>query len=526
MNGEEHALSSVSAYAARMLSEMSGGESELLTRAVALLTEALENGGTCVELADLGDATDVARRLAALPVVGRAGDERPIILDGTRVYFHRYHYYETRLALQILRLVKTPAIAPANATGDDSRLLSHALGVITGGPGTGKTTLAARLIGIVAESARKPVSVALVAPTGKASARLAESVRKAVGGSANLAITHGTVHRLLGPRAESVYFRHDAAHPLLFDIVVLDEASMMDLPLMEKLLDAIDPEKTRLILLGDPDQLPSIYSGSSLADIVDAAERGGAIKGCFIRLVKNHRSGENPQLAALVDAVRAGDSVRTLSLLNGGSLSLERPPLPQDMAIFTKRELSGDMHLIAAAANPADALAASASHRLVCMLRQGPCGADAVNSLALELAQQQGYARRGERLFHGLPITVTRNEHKLNLFNGDSGVIFREDGRLRAYFGGDDGPRAVPVQNLPPCEPAYALTVHRGQGSEYGSVTLLLPPEDHPLLTRELFYTGVSRARNNVRIMGTPELIRLALSRKERRASGLADRLA
>jgi exodeoxyribonuclease V alpha subunit len=526
MKNDEKVLAPVSTYAVRMLSEMAGEESPLLSRLVSLLTDALENGGTCVELSELGDPAAVGKELAALPVVGRAGDERPIILDFDRAYFHRYHYYETRVALKLRTLAETRAYVPYDADAVEKTLLSRALGIVTGGPGTGKTTLAAKLLARMAATARHPLSVALAAPTGKAAARLGESVSKVVGDCANLTIVHGTVHRLLGPRPDSVFFRHDAAHPLLFDVVVLDEASMMDLPLLEKLLDAIDVSRTRLILLGDPDQLPSIYSGSALADIVLAAEQGGPLAPCLVRLTKNHRSGENPELAALVDAVRAGDVPHVLSLFEkGGCLTLEKSPTPREMADFVKRELATDMRNLTDASDPVAALTAAAAHRVVCMLRQGPCGADAVNEAALELARVLGYAERRDRYYHGMPLIVSRNETKLNLFNGDSGVVLRRDGRLRACFAGEDGPRAVAVQNLPPCEAAYALTVHRGQGSEYGSVTLLLPPEDHPLLTRELFYTGVSRARNSVKVMASPELIAAALGRKERRASGLAERL-
>lgn len=525
MIAEEHPLSALSLHAARSLSEMCGG-SELVTKVVVALTEALENGGVCVAPGEFGVEEEVLETLSRLPVVGGVGEEKPIIIDNGLIYFHRYHHYESRLASQLLRLARTPSSVPANVPEEQARILSRALGIVTGGPGTGKTTLAAKLLATLAQGSDRPVAAALAAPTGKAAARLAESVGRAVGDDGDrLVLTHGTVHRLLGPRAESAFFRHNAAHPLLFDIVVLDESSMMDLPLMEKLVDAIDPDKTRLLLLGDPDQLPSIYSGSVLADIVEAAEKGGPLGSSFLRLTQNHRSGENPELAALVDAVRSGEASRVLPLFSGGVLSLEKPPSPRDMAEFSARELTPVMNALADARSPKAALEAAAAHRLVCMLRQGPCGAEAVNTLALELAEKLGHSRRGERLHHGLPIIVTRNDHKLNLYNGDSGVILREHGHLFAYFEGEGGPRAVPVQNLPPCEPAYALTVHRGQGSEYGSVTLLLPPEDHPLLTRELLYTGISRARHRVKVAGTPELLRAALSRKERRASGLAKRL-
>ena len=515
-------------YAAKMLSAMAGVGDELLRRAVTRLLEVLDEGGTCVALSDLGDEAEVEAKLTALNVVGRAGDERPLIIDKGLLYLHRYHAYETRLATQLVRLARIHVAPPASATGDERRILSHALGVVTGGPGTGKTTLAARLLGLVADASSHPLSVALMAPTGKAAARLMESMRRITGERANLSIRHGTVHRLLGSRPDSVFFKHDAAHPLSCDIVVLDEASMMDLPLMSKLVDAIDSRRTRLLILGDPGQLPSIYSGSILADIVAAAERAvddNAIAPCFVRLTKNHRSGEQPQLAKLVDAVRNGDGAAALECFDGDSLVIQRPPMPSQMPEFVEAELYIHMKALRVTSDASEALAQAARYRLVCMLRQGPCGAQEVNELALDIARKHGFAERGAHIFHGLPIIITRNDMQSGLFNGDSGVILRKGNGLCAYFESDTGPRAVSLQSLPPFEAAYAITVHRGQGSEYGAVTLLLPSADHPLLTRELFYTGISRARNKVKVLGTPELLRLALSRTERRASGLAGRL-
>ncbi|MFA5257725.1 MAG: exodeoxyribonuclease V subunit alpha [Opitutales bacterium] len=526
MKQENTAMPALAGHAATMLCSLAGTQDELLRKAVTQLLEVLEGGGTCITLDELGEAIDVSARLGALSVVGQPGQERPLIIDGPRLYLHRYHGYETRLAAQLLRLAAAPAQVPDAARGDARRLLSQGLGVVTGGPGTGKTTFAATLLELLAGGTARPLSAALMAPTGKAAARLLESISVMADRFPNLQISHGTVHRMLGPRPGSVFFRHGAARPLPFDVAVLDEASMMDLPLMAKLLDAIDPERTRLLMLGDPGQLPSIHSGCALADIVDAAQRPGPMATCFLRLTKNHRAAERPELAALIDSVREGDARRCLALIReGGCIAMSNPPPPDQMPDFVEREILPGIEKLCAAQSPEEALDAASDYRLVCMLRQGPCGADAVNRLALELARRRRYCGRDERFFHGMPIIVTRNEHKMNLFNGDSGVVLREDGRLRAFFPGVDKPRGVSIQNLPPVEAAFALTVHRGQGSEYRNVGILLPGADHPMLTRELFYTAVSRARNSIAIMGTADLISRALSRQEKRASGLAARL-
>jgi len=528
MREGDFAVPALAGHAASLLGQLAGAERELIQAAVTQLLTVLEGGGTCLSLSELGEPADVATRLAALSVVGQPGEECPLILDGLRLYLQRYHYYEARLAVQLLRLAETSAFVPSNAKGDAARLLSHALCVITGGPGTGKTTMAASLLELLSNGASGALSVALMAPTGKAAARLLESIRTVTEHCPNLQVAHGTVHRLLGSRPGSVFFRHNASRPLPYDVVVLDEASMMDLPLMAKLLDAVDAERTRFVMLGDPGQLPSIYSGCALGDIVEAAQNDaqGRMAACFLRLTVNHRSGEQPDLAALIDAVRVGDAERSMTLFRRSNcLELLRPPLPDQMAEFVRCELSGYLESLSGAYTPEMALEAAARYRLVCMLRMGPCGADAVNLLGMELARHMGLCGRAARFFHGMPLIVTRNEHQQNLFNGDSGVVLEAEGRLCAFFPGANGPRAVSLQSLPPFEPAFALTVHRGQGSEYRDLTILLPSMDHPMLSRELFYTAVSRAQNSVRVMGTELLLRRALSRTVQRASGLADRL-
>jgi exodeoxyribonuclease V alpha subunit len=523
---EARTLDSLSAHARGLLRAAAKAEGDVVDTCAARLFEVLEEGGSCLPLAELGEAAEVGTRLLSSGVAGRAGENFPLILDGGSAYFQRYHVMESALAARLREFAVARRSVPSKAEGEAARLFSHALTLVTGGPGTGKTFLAGRLLRILAEeSPEKILSIVLAAPTGRAAARLKESASRALEGILNVKLLHGTVHSLLGLGSDPTRPRRDAENPLPADIVVLDEASMMDLPLMARFAAAVDPVATRLIVLGDPGQLPAIHTGSVLADMVVAAvSESSPLFPCLATLRKNHRSAA-PELAALVAAVREGDAEEALAILNqGGAVSMEAPPSPRELAAFTRRTLAPLVERLANAATPEEALAAASSERLVCMLRQGTCGAEAVNAAAFAFAAERMRAG-ASRYFHGLPVIVSRNDPASGLFNGDTGVILRRGGGLRAYFPGPEGLREIPLAALPPVESAYAITVHRAQGSEYGSVTLLLPEKDHPMLTRELFYTGVSRSGGSLKVLATRAVLRAALPRQCRRSSGLAARL-
>ncbi|MGX5729519.1 exodeoxyribonuclease V subunit alpha [Pseudoxanthomonas beigongshangi] len=467
--------------------------------------------------------------------------------------------------------------------------LIHALLLITGGPGTGKTTTTARLLVLLAAQARNtgrmPLRIALAAPTGRAAERMAESVRHAVQalGAAGvdpellaaLPTTGTTLHRLLGTLPDSPRFRHHADHPLPFDVVVVDEASMIDLPLMAKLVDAI-ADGTRLVLLGDPDQLPSVEAGDVLAAILAAAGEGNRLSGgdaqalapllggidapgedvpaspsrhsdehapaeracppafpaVRVHLQRGWRQSETLQLAPLAIAVREGDADTALSLLRAGELShvhfhenLEDPlQARQDELLIHWRALAG-------ATSPAEALALSSRLRILTAVREGPQGARTLNArierLLLE-GQGTGLPRPGQGHFHGQLIIVTENSYRHRLFNGDIGICFKDgQGTLAAWFPGDEPnhPRAFHPAALPAHESAFAMTVHKAQGSEFDSLWLLLPARGNRVLSRELVYTGITRARRELHLAGSETVIREALARHASRWSGLGWRL-
>ena len=460
--------------------------------------------------------------------------------------------------------------------------LMHALLLVTGGPGTGKTTTTARLLVLLAAQARlagrASPRIALAAPTGRAAERMAESVRHAVQRLADAGVdpellaalpTSGTtLHRLLGTLPDSPRFRHHADHPLPFDVVVVDEASMIDLPLMAKLVDAI-ADGTRLVLLGDPDQLPSVEAGDVLAAILAAAgdgdrlsgddarvlapllggigdaeenasappsplERGRApaFPGVRVHLRRGWRQSEALQLAPLAAAVREGDADAALDLLRAGRLSNVHFHEDLDDPLLAQQDrLLAHWRTLAAADSPAEALALSARLRILTAVREGPQGARTLNArierLLLE-SQGAGLPRPGHGHFHGQLIIVGENSYRHRLFNGDIGICLKDgQGALAAWFPGDapDQPRAFHPAALPAHESAFAMTVHKAQGSEFDTVWLLLPARGNRVLSRELVYTGITRARRELHLAGGDAVIREALARHASRWSGLGWRL-
>ena len=552
----------------------------------------------------------VASRWVATPddATAEADPHAPLVLEGDLLYLRRYREYERALALGLHRIARRAVpetgiepLAPLFAalfpqsTHDDHQAraaalaLRHALLLVTGGPGTGKTTTTARLLVLLAAQARHAgrasPRIALAAPTGRAAERMAESVRHAVQALAAsgvdaeqlaaLPVTGTTLHRLLGTIPDSPRFRHTRDNPLPFDVVVVDEASMIDLPLMAKLVDAV-ADGTRLVLLGDPDQLPSVEAGDVLAAILGAAgegdtlaqddadalrpllgdassrhpraggdpapsgiagdayprtEDGTTFPGARVHLRRGWRQSQALQLAPLAAAVREGDADTALHLLRGDTLSNVHFHEGLADPLETQRDaLLAHWRSLAHAATPADALAQSTRLRLLTAVREGPQGARTLNARIERLLMDAGASapRGGPGHFHGQLLIVTENSYRHRLFNGDIGICLRDDrGALVAWFPGEDPsqPRAFHPAALPAHESAFAMTVHKAQGSEFDTVWLLLPARGNRVLSRELVYTGITRARRELHVAVSDAVIREALSRHASRWSGLGWRL-
>ncbi len=498
-------------------------------------------------------ALQASRFVAAPETQDAESVAAPLVLEDGLLYLRRYREYERRLALGLHRIAARSlagddaTIAPLFATlfpeagnGDlqaraAALALHRALVLITGGPGTGKTTTIARLLVLrIAQTlaAGKPSPrIALAAPTGRAAERMSESLQRAArqleasgvdaDSIAALPTSASTLHRLLGTIADTARFRHDADNPLPFDIVVVDEASMVDLPLMCKLVEAV-ADGAQLILLGDADQLPSVEAGDVLAAILSADN----LRGHRVHLQRGWRQSAALQLAPLADAVREGASTEALALLRGGSLSNVHFHEGVDDPLQARPQLLEHWRALATIEDPAEALKQANRLRLLTALREGPQGARGLNA-RIEASLSGRRIGTPPAWFPGRLLLVTRNHHQLHLFNGDVGICLPDEhGVPLAWFAGEGGVRAFHPAALPAHESAFAMTVHKAQGSEFDEVWLQLPRVDSRVLSRELIYTAMTRARNALHIAGSADVISKALSRHASRVSGLGRRLS
>uniref|UniRef100_E6QEN9 Putative exodeoxyribonuclease V, alpha subunit recD n=1 Tax=mine drainage metagenome TaxID=410659 RepID=E6QEN9_9ZZZZ len=447
-------------------------------------------------------------------------------------------------------------------------LRSH-FSIITGGPGTGKTYTAARFMALLMATSSTPLRIVLAAPTGKAAVRIDESLQSAVGTLPQLSqipdMTAAfarlrparTLHSLLGARPDSRRFRHDAANPLELDVLVVDEASMIHQEMMAALLRALPPA-ARLILLGDQDQLASVEAGAVLAELslgsgkYDAetchymqASCGAApqpgdngpspLAANIIRLQRSHRF--NAEIGALADAVHGGHpetAVRILQTAHTGTLAWQPAPAIHRILELARPESAyGRVWQAAGQPPPKDRQQHSAwvktilndyaGFRILCALRQGAWGVTGINRAIEDYLQRQGILQSRGLWYAGRPTLVTRNDPNLGLSNGDIGIALPDpDKRLRVYFpNSEDAPRAILPSRLNHTESAWAMTVHKAQGSEFAHTVLILPPEDSPVLSRELLYTAITRARKCFTLIAPRERLENAIQRQTRRMSGL-----
>ncbi|HPC47426.1 MAG TPA: exodeoxyribonuclease V subunit alpha, partial [Deltaproteobacteria bacterium] len=557
----EH-LAPVDLHFARLMAELSSPAPCELELAAALVSSLARKGHTCLDLNDplaaldtgatpdpsgIPDGETWARILAGQPVVGQSGSFRPLILDSGRLYLGRVHRDELVLAEKLVELSKTvrpfdgdiSAGLVSRVFGDDGDSLEQkiaaaiALGrslcVITGGPGTGKTTLVCRILAVLL-GLDPSLKVELSAPTGKAARRIAQAIGTVVERldappevKARMPRKAATLHRLLGHWPGRARNRGDT-HVLDADVVVVDEASMADLAIMAALARSLK-EGARLILVGDKNQLASVEAGYVLGDIcgdvtlpscpesldrvagkearrgVPAVRKAG-VEDSIVELTKTRRFDETSAIFRASDAVRRGDAVSAAEILygpRGPDADARELPLPDELGESLARAVTEGYSAYLRADDPLERLRLFDAFRVLCAVRKGIYGVEAMNLLVERILARKGFIRIEGAFYEHRPVLVTENDYTVGLFNGDVGVVVKTQAGLRVCFEAPDGSvRLVSPSRLPAHESAYAMTVHKSQGSEFDHVLVVLPDRDSPVLTRELVYTAMTRARRHV----------------------------
>jgi exodeoxyribonuclease V alpha subunit len=490
------------------------------------------------------------------------------VLEHQRVYLRRYWGFERELAIffndrlskNVIRnkkqLTKTKQLLgeyfPVQSADIDWQKLAAINSVfgntnlIIGGPGTGKTYTVTRILALLANLMDHPPLIKLAAPTGKAAQRLAESIREAKQHMPlDMFIADAipddamTLHRLLGVIPNQIQFRHTAENPIEADILLIDEVSMVDLPLMVRLCRAIKPT-TQLILLGDADQLPSVAAGSVLSDLVTKPHPGYSAERCkhikqfdskivispseqpldFVTELKlSRRFDDGSGIGVLAKQVIAGQAMKTQSTFTNFddakwmSHNQLNDQLPKWIHQFF-RPISHSKTL-------SEAFRQVKSFRILCATREGDRGVEAINELVSKRLNTNL-----QPFYKGQPIMVTQNHYGLRLFNGDVGLVWpNEQGQLMAWFEAEDHYRAVALGRLPHVETVYAMTIHKTQGSEFEHVAMLLPETHTALLTRELIYTGLTRAKKSFVCLGDTKIWNQGVTAQVERWAGLAERL-
>lgn len=494
----------------------------------------------------------------------------PLVLWGSLLYLARYYDYECRVAQHLLARSQSPTsletgrideICAVLEPDEDQKAaallaLQSPFSVLLGGPGTGKTRSVATLLALLFDQSSTPLQVALAAPTGKAAARLNESIKRDGAalsessladaerlGAAITSIEADTVHKLIGASPLRATPRYNAQHQLPHDVVIIDESSMVSLPLISQVFEAVRPE-AKIVLVGDPGQLASVAAGSVLSDIAgENSQLTGPLRAKQTTLKKNHRFQSNSGIGEFAKAIRLGDADAAIEILKAHEFSpgqSSEADLQWINQSATSPEIESTVHALmyplatqvakaAEQGNGQEALALMQTQRMLCAHRLGNFGVARWNRVFEKWISPN--ATRSFESYAGRVVMVTRNDHARGIFNGDMGVeiVDPETKQIKVAL----PPRRVDttdVQLLSPAQfdqldTAFAITIHKSQGSEFDHVVVIMPPHKSRLATRELLYTAVTRASKKVTLIGTDESVRTAVSSAVQRASGLPQRL-
>ena len=542
-SAEPFAFSRLDSAFARFLKERSALENtqKLAFETIVLTLSYQHNQGhSCMLLDEESKALVLASGLVAC---SPAEDSTllPLVLEQNRLYLQRYWHYENRLTLQIKAIATHHHVvdkvdtllddyfgkqtAEIDWQREAARMaVQQNFSIITGGPGTGKTTTVVKILAVLQELAQESLHIALAAPTGKAAMRLQESIgfnKTKLNCSeeikARLPENVSTLHRLLGAKLASPYFRHHADNPLIYDVVVVDEASMVDLALMSKLLDALKPS-ARLILLGDKDQLASVESGAVLADLTQALPTH------TVELQTAHRFDDN--IKQLAVAVNQQNTELAWQLLNSNNENICL--LESDLITYIAAQQVDYLRLIQQNKPFTDIYQAFNRFQVLCSNREGKNSVADINDRVVQKLAQQGRIQVAGLWYVGRPVLVTQNNPALHLYNGDIGLCLPDkspNNRLMVFFQRPDGSvKSYLPSRLAQCETVFAMTIHKSQGSEFEEVLIVLPDNINPVLTKELLYTAITRAKKTVKLVADKAVFTASIEQKVARVTGLVNK--
>ncbi|MBL1321209.1 MAG: exodeoxyribonuclease V subunit alpha [Methylophaga sp.] len=555
---------------AKFISRIDKTADPLISVTAALLSEANSQGHVCLNLEqtitnesyralNLPDSVNEwQQRLKASPVVGAPGEFTPIILtEQATLYLYRHWLDEQTVATSIKQRCQSIPLSNqqqiqqefeqwvSNVEGLDWQkvavfmALTRQFSVISGGPGTGKTTIVLRLLTLLLAE-KSNMKIALAAPTGKAAARL----QQAVDAHASNSIESKTLHRLLGITAENPQGRYNEQRPLAVDIVIIDEASMIDISLMAVLMKAL-PSHARVVLLGDSQQLASVESGAVLANLcqqsmlfsaefttdllvttgikLESTETKNALNSSVVTLQHSYRFSQSSNIGQLATAIKTGDIQPVFDVITQADMPIWQQQCDANSLLSTCITLyQSFFEAINRKAEPLACLQLFEQQRVLCALRQGPQSVQSVNDVIERHTHKQSWQTQ-QGFYHGRPIMVTHNDYRQHLFNGDTGLILRDEtGELKACFLFDNALHWFDLARLPAHETAYAITIHKSQGSEFDNVCVLLAEEESPLLTRELLYTAITRAKKQVMLLCSEAILTKTVVTQHQRETGLA----
>lgn len=565
---QQNVLSSLDVHLAQYLQNLAKVENEYFLLAAALTSYFTTQGHICIDLQRLANCSfplehdaDIQpiqcpdlktwqQALRTHPMVGQPDDFKPLILNNNLLYLYRYWQYEQQLGQNILQRIakvhsetdettlstRLETLFPSQNEIDWQKMAAKTavlknFCIISGGPGTGKTTTVIKILLLLLQENPK-LRIALAAPTGKAAARLQQAIQNSIvtlhfPAELLAAIPQETytIHRLLGTMPKSPYFRSHAQNPLAYDVVIVDEASMVDLALMAKLANAI-PLTARWLLLGDKDQLASVEAGSVLGDICTDLKTDAAITQHIVLLEKSYRFDAKSGIGVLANHLKLGQAQQALDVVQHGNfndIAWKNIATPNQLLAQLTPVVTQHFATYLQAKTPEQALDYFEQFRVLCALRRGAYGVENVNRVIEQILINQHQIQSGYRWYHGRPIMIIRNDYTLKLFNGDIGIIlWNQDGELMAYFRYPDGEiRSLYPHRLPEHETVYAMTIHKSQGSEFDKVLMLLPDRASQVLNRELIYTGITRAKQSVSIWGDEQVFLQAARQTVERQSGL-----